>query len=190
MKAITTAIIVYSLHMFMFSFIHPSEIVAQERCRTQNYDNADVEPDYSCPGPGEDVIIPSMSYNPSRGLVRGSTILPMNGDKIVLGYDAVLMDKNKTIELGLTVKGLRKLRWMDLKFVKKMFEVNLNAEKSVFNSRLDFQKSRVETCINQRDEIKKELESSSKWYKSWPVGAIIGSMVTAAVMTAVFAAVE
>jgi hypothetical protein len=147
-------------------------------CVEQNYSDPKVEPDFGCPGPGEAVMVPEIDTRPSKGLPKGTEI-KLSDKLIKLDYDAVLMSRNKTLELGLKVKGIRRLRWLELHRSKSLMVIETKYVSDRYQSQLDLEKIRTKTAVSQRDQAREQRDSAKAWYRSWTFGLIVGVVVTA-----------
>lgn len=147
-------------------------------CVEQNYNDSKTAPDFGCPGPGEAVMVPEIDTRPSKGLPKGTEIkLP---DKLIkLDYDAVLMSRNKTLELGLKIKGIRRLRWLELHRAKDLVVIERKFISDRFQAQLDLEKIRTKTAVSQRDQAREQRDDAKAWYRSWTFGLIVGVVVTA-----------
>lgn len=153
-------------------------------CVEQNYSDPKVAPDFSCPGPGEAVMVPEIDTRPSKGIPKGAEIkLP---DKLIkLDYDAVLMSRNKTLELGLKVKGIRRLRWLEHHKTKDLVKIERKFMSDRYQAQLDLEKIRTKTAVSQRDQARDQRDTAKAWYRSWTFGLIVGVVVTAGSTVAV-----
>jgi hypothetical protein len=99
-------------------------------------------------------------------------------------WEGVLMDRNRVLTLGLKVKAIRRLRYLDMlkrndKAAAELKLVRANAEAD-----LKLRTSQRDNYKEQVDVLRKELRASNKWYRSWTFGFVLGLVVTAAGTTA------
>jgi hypothetical protein len=148
-------------------------------CVEQNYSDPKAPPDFSCPGPGESVMVPEIDTRPSKGLPKGTEI--KLADRLIkLDYDAVLMSRNKTLELGLKIKGIRRLRWLELHRAKDLMTIERKYVSDRYQSQLDLEKIRTKTAVSQRDQAREQRDTARAWYRSWTFGLIVGVVITTA----------
>jgi hypothetical protein len=143
-------------------------------CPRQQYDDPKKQPDYSCPSPGEDSLVPRLQLKASVDLKK-SVKTPWAG---------ILMDNNRVLQLGLRIKALRRIRWNET-------TANLERRKIEQEYLLSNHKLEKTFIVKQRDNWKeqalaahKELESGRKWYNSRSFWFATGVVVTAAAATA------
>lgn len=173
--------IIIVLSVLMFS----ASVNAAEPCTEQNYSDPDRAPSWSCPGPGESILLPEIKFYPSIGLDVGSSYQKLGGPKIELVYPAVLLDKNKVIQLGLRIQGLRRLRWLDLHKGASVLKIEQKYSESKFQAKLDLEKSRSASYKSQRDDARAQRDELGKWYRSWTCGFIVGVIVVSTVIVVI-----
>jgi hypothetical protein len=159
--------------VFLCAFLSASLALAQP-CVPQKYNDPKTQPDYSCPSPGESALVPHISLRTSTELTKGKAA-PWTG---------ILMDPNRALVLGLRVKALRRLRWMDeishqdklaneVEFFKKTSE----AERNLLTSQRD-------SYRDQTKELQRQLASERAWYRSWAFGVVVGVLTTTVAVVA------
>lgn len=148
---------------------------AEEPCAPQNYADPAREPDYDCPSPQENVLVPEVQAQPSVELKKGDTS-PQSG---------ILMDKNRVIYLGLRIKALRHLRWIDTTSAIKRLAAETAYQQKVSQAKETLLQSQVESYKKQYMDTRDELLKERKWYKSWSFGLVVGIVVTSAAATAI-----
>jgi hypothetical protein len=134
---------------------------------------------------GEDIVVPPIKYRASIGLEADVIIKPENENQFKIDYPTVLMDKMKVLQLGLRIKGLRRLRWQDLKFFVRDLEVKTTFLKETHKAFLDLERSRAKNYKQQRDLALKEVSQLKKWYRSWPFGMAVGVTITSILVTVI-----
>jgi hypothetical protein len=152
-----------------------------EPCVQQDYSQSEKKPRWDCAGPDEDILLPDIRFRPSVGLDRGASFRKSDQTGLIkLDYPTVLMDKDKVIQLGLRIQGLRRLRWLDLHRGAKILEVESKYVGSVLQSKIELEKSRVTALRGQRDDARRQRDEAKKWYRSWTFGLVVGIVVTTA----------
>jgi len=158
---------------------------AAQPCTTQNYSNPDVTPNWGCPGPDESILVPDINFNPSIGLKVGSVVKGAISGDITLSYPAVLMDKDRVIQLGLKIQGLRRLRWLERHKAGDVVQIEKRYMFDRLSAQLTLEKSRVKEAVEQRNDARKERDKANRWYRSWTCGMVVGIVVTTAAVIGV-----
>jgi len=153
---------------------------AEPTCFRQDYANPDIEPDYDCPGPGEEGLVPNISLLDSVGLEKGKPA----------PWDGVLMDKNRVLILGLRIKGLRRLRYIDYHACKQKMKLEMDFLTASHKAETDLLKSQLESYREQLAGAKKELSVSRAWYRSWAFGLVVGFGISVAGTVALLVAIH
>lgn len=143
-------------------------------CTAQSY-SLDTEPNYSCPGPGEGSIVPELKLQASTALAPGDRA-PWSG---------ILVDKQRLVLLGLRIKGLRRLRWLDMHLSSQRQKAELKFQKSKSKADIDFWKLKSEALRKNAEAWRAKAESSNKWYKSAPLWFAVGVLTASAAAVAV-----
>jgi hypothetical protein len=156
-----------------------SPAAAQKQCPTQIYSNSKAEPDYSCPGPGEDALIPKLQ-------LKTSVELKLNAKAPWAG---VLMDKNRVLTLGLRIKALRRIRWQETTSCAERLTAEIKYVKASNKATLDLRTSQRDNYKKQTEALQEEVISLKKWYRSGPFWFAVGVVTaTAGTLAAVLAA--
>lgn len=159
---------------------------AQQPCTTQDYSDYSKQPDWTCPGPDEGLLVPDMTFRPSIGLGADSAYQRSDQTGLVkLTYPAVLMDKDKVLQLGLRIQALRRLRWLERHKMSDVVEVERRHMSDRLTAKLKLEQSRVKEVVQQRDQARKERDSARAWYRSWTFGLVVGVVTTTAATIAV-----
>ena len=144
------------------------------KCAKQNYLDVSTEPDYNCPSPGEDVIVPPLQ------LMASVTLDPNDSRMNIIPWAGILMDKNRVLMLGMRIKALRRLRYLD--FRSNTEELTLSESFLQANCKIN-----TKLAIAQRDNYKKraislnaEIAHRNKWYRSGPFWFATGVVTAAA----------
>jgi len=147
---------------------------ARADCPMQVYGDPAKEPNYDCPSPNEDVLVPDIQALPSVELKKGEAS-PREG---------ILLDRNRVLGLGLRIKALRRLRWMETTSSAKQLQAETAYQQKVAKAKEDLLGSQVESYKKQLLDARADLASAQKWYRSWTFGVVVGIVVTAAGGTA------
>ena len=154
---------------------------AEPACTQQDYSNPDKQPNWRCPGPDEAILLPDIKFRPSVGLDAGATYQKTDqAGKVKLTYPTVLLDKNKVLQLGLRIQGLRRLRWLDLHKGRKLLKIEQTYTADRLKAQIKLEKSRVTVLKGQRDDARRQRDEAKKWYRSWTFGLVVGIVVTTA----------
>jgi len=143
-------------------------------CTKQIYTDVKAEPRYDCPGPGEDALVPRLELKTSVALELGKKA-PWAG---------ILMDKNRVLTLGLRIKALRRIRYLEMKSALEQREAERKFEAAQFQATLGLRTSQRDTYKEQVKVLQEEVIRSRKWYRSPSLWFAIGVVVTAAGATA------
>ena len=167
--------------LMMLSLLLAVPAAAAEPCVQQDYGDAKKAPRWDCPGPDEGVLLPDIKFKPSVGLDAGASYRKTDQTGMIkLDYPVVLMDKDKVIQLGLRIQGLRRLRWLDLHKGEQVVEIEKKYVGQTLQAKVDLEKSRVKALTSQRDDARRQRDEAKKWYRSWTFGLIVGIVVTSA----------
>jgi|WetSurSiteA1Bulk_404760.scaffolds.fasta_scaffold34274_2 hypothetical protein len=161
------------MRLFILLFLFTTSAHAQTVCGPQNY-VVKIEPNYDCPSPQEDVLVPDLQAQPSVELLKGA----------VAPRDGVLLDKNRVLVLGLRIKALRHIRWIETVAAGQKLTAEVAYQQKIAKAQADLQTSQIESYKRQLIETQEALAREQKWYKSWTFGVVVGIVVTAAGGTA------
>lgn len=154
-------------------------------CTAQDYSNPKKVPNWSCPGPDESIVVPTIRFEPSVGLKAGTTVSRKGAESILLSYDAVLLDEEKVMQLGLRIQGLRRLRWLERHKASDLLVIEKKYLEGRVTAQIKLEQSRVKTAVAQRDRARKERDDARRWYRSWSFGLVVGIVTTTAATVAV-----
>lgn len=164
-------------YLLALSLLYSQIALADSQCTTQDYTKAIPAPNFTCPSPQEEALVPDLEVGPKASV-------PLLTGKAA-PWDGILMDKDRVIQLGLRVTALRRLRWMDTLKAQDL----LVAEKRLVE---DSQKANLQLATSQRDNYKQQLAQTQedlakerKWYRSWTFGLIVGIVTTSAAAIAI-----
>ena len=149
-------------------------VAAFADCPRQDYANPKVEPDYNCPGPDEEAMVPQLQMRDSAELLKGAAA----------PWDGVLMDRNRVLYLGLRVKALRRVRYIERQGFAQKLEAESTFLKASSKADLDLRTSQRDSYKEQLVQTQKDLARAHAWYRSWAFGLVLGIVVTAAGTTA------
>lgn len=152
----------------------PSMVFAENNCRHQNYDS-DEQPDFECPSPGEDVMVP-----------RGETPLSIpvgRGDVVEMPWEGALVHRNKLIEIGLRLQAVRRLRWADRLQLRSLHDLENNYQRGVCDAHIEQAVARADAYQDQLFQANSVIKSERVWYKTVWFGFLSGILVSAAVVT-------
>lgn len=147
---------------------------AQAPCSKQIYTDFKSEPNYDCPSPGEDALVPRLELKTSVALTPGAKV----------PWDGILLDKNRVMTLGLRITALRRLRYLDLKSAAEQREAERKFEASQFAATLGLRTAQRDNYKSQTEALQKEVIKLNKWYRSPTFWFCAGVVVTAAGATA------
>lgn len=150
----------------------PLRAHGEEECVEQDYERVE-EPDFNCQSPGERTLVPDL--DPERTIPVGY------GEQFVAPWDGGFVDVDRLIEVGLRVKALRRLRWLDN--IRLMGEARLRLEHAerVLAVVKEQHEIRVEQYRRALNEANQRTSRATAWYRSWVFGFLVG-IVSAAVV--------
>jgi hypothetical protein len=143
-------------------------------CVVQNYGDPKKTPNWDCPSPGEDSLVPRLQLRTSVSL-KAESKAPWAG---------VLMDKDRVLTLGLRIKALRRLRWMDQTRFAEIIAVNKEYDESIKKVEIKLALSQRDSYKSQTTALAKEVESLRAWWRHPAFWFAMGMVVTAASATA------
>ena len=152
-------------------------------CVDQGYADPLKEPNYDCRGPGEDMLVPDTPSQPSIG-VPAETQAPAQK------WDGVLLDRIKVMELGLRIKAIRRLRWLDLHKSSDLLAIEQKYLRDTSTEKDKLAQSQVASYREQLVQTQAELSKSKAWYRSWTFGLVVGVVLTSAAVAGVAIAIR
>lgn len=147
---------------------------AKTPCVKQTYTDWSKPPDYDCPGPDEDAMVPRLQLKTSAALELGKKA-PFAG---------ILLDKNRVLTLGLRIKALRRLRYLQMKSAAEKLAAERELLKASHKATLDLRTSQRDNYKSQTVALQKEVIRLNKWYRSPALWFAIGFVTAAAGATA------
>lgn len=157
-------------------FVSPA--LAEEQCPEQNYNDPAKQPNFDCPSPGEESLVPELKVRDSVGLFVTEEA-PWSG---------VLLDRNRVFLLGLRIKSLRRLRWHDIITYQEILNAEMEFLKSTHAADVKLLTTQRDNYKGQVIELGKEVRKMGAWYRSpilwFSVGVVVASAgtVTAVVL--------
>lgn len=149
-------------------------------CTAQDYSDSEREPNWECPSPGEESLVPKGPFHPSFGIEDGAHITTADGNQgFILSYDAVVIDTQKVTQLGMRIQALRKLRWLDIHKARERLNIDRAYAEKQLQIRLELTEAREKALRGDLKETRQQLNDAKKWYRSWTCGVVVGVVVTA-----------
>jgi hypothetical protein len=157
----------------IFALILDSICFAQGICGPQDYDSSE-QPDLDCPGPGEQAMVPQLHPPASIPLVAGETVTAQ--------WPAALIHKDRLIELGMLVRAVRTLRWLDRLRIAREYEILSEHADQISAMQIElFEQQRVD--YEQQLQMAHEMiEKRSKWWRSPVLWFTVGVLTTGALV--------
>jgi len=162
-----------ALAVILAAFLtHTPALAADPTCTVQDYSKVTPKPNFNCPGPLEETMVPSPVVGPKESVVLDA--------KAPAPWAGILLDRERVLELGLRITGLRKIRWSEgLEATEKAkAEVKLTLDNLTAEVKLT--QSQRESYKTQLVVTQEELAKEKKWYRSWTFGLIVGVVTTSA----------
>lgn len=152
----------------------------QAQCTKQTYTDPLIQPDFDCPSPGEEELLPKLELRPSIGL-EPTQPAPWAG---------ILMDRDRIFLLGMRIQALRRIRWNETLGCAERLEAEIDYISQTKQATLNL-------CIKQRDnykgqtkELQEEVIKSYKWYRSPALWFAAGFVIAAAGATVIVVVVQ
>lgn len=145
-------------------------------CTYQIYDDPKLEPDYTCPGPGEEDLVPRLK-------LRESAALRLNDPA---PWEGILMGENRVLSLGFRIKALRRLRWQEtiawqerMRAEKKLGAVSYKAAINLLTRQRDRYRNMVGDQTREIVRLRKWYRSPVLWYAAGIATAAAGALTLA-----------
>lgn len=116
----------------------------------------------------EGAIVPKIATRPSAA-IDVNTPAPFTG---------ILLDPQKIIALGLRIKALRRLLWLEMQDRQKIISIEREAAEDIGRAELELALTQRDACQDKAERLQAEIEGQSKWYKSWSFGYTVGTAVS------------
>jgi len=136
-------------------------------CGPQDYE-ADKDPDYDCPGPDENYVVPKLEYRPAVTIEKGATA----------SFSGLVLEQNQVLQLGLRIKGLRRLRYLDTQKAAKTHLAEMDLQKKLSAADTKLVEAQRDNYKEQAVQLQKDLVSERAWYRSWTFGFVLGALIT------------
>lgn len=158
--------------------LYPS-LAFSQICGPQDYD-AKVAPNFDCPSPEEEVLSPDDRPPPSSPVREGQVV--------EAPWDGALVHRDRLIQLGLRIKAIRRLRWVDRLHLAERYQLELEHLENVRRITQELLESQVASLRQRATAAEQRAERSGAWYRSIWMGLILG-IVSSAVLVIGAAAV-
>lgn len=159
--------------ILLFALLVPSTVFAQQICPPQDYDSI-TPPNFECPSPEEPVMVPDLSP-PASIPVR-------QGESVTAPWDGALVHRNRLLELGLRVQGLRRLRWVDRLRLQAEYDIEQDYAEELCTARVGLAEAQRDAYQEQLLASEARVVSEQAWYRSWWFGVVIGVLATGGVV--------
>lgn len=151
----------------------PMAAAAQTICPPQDYDS-ETEPNFDCPSPSEESMIPRLSPPPS---------IPVEvGDVVEAQWEGAVVHRDRLVRMGLTITALRRLRWADRLRLRAEFQIRLEHQDEVCDANLEHAQAETEVYQEALQLANERVESSQAWYRSWWFGFTLGVVAAGALV--------
>ncbi len=151
----------------------PPRFAEAEICGPQEYDS-EVEPDFDCPGPDEAELV---------GSIGAPSSIPVDqGDQVTAPWEGALVHRDRMLELGLKIMGLRRLRWVDRLRLRTEYEIVIEAESRIYEARLLHAQQQVETYQERVNQLIAQENKARSWWRSPALWFTIGVLTAGALV--------
>lgn len=165
------------LLVLILVFLFPIPAFGQTVCGPQNY-NIEDEPNFECPMPGEESMVPRLTSPPS---------VPVHlGDSVIAEWEGALVHRDRLIRMGLRIQGIRRLHWADRLRLRAEYDIRIEHRDEVCDARTERVQERVEIYQEALELANEQTRSASAWYRSWWFGFVLG-VVSAGALVALTA---
>lgn len=148
--------------------VYPLSALGNE-CFEQDYDSEEA-PDFGCPGPGESSFSADLNPQPSVPLVRGESFTP--------SWDGAFVHADRLIDIGLKLRAVRRLRWLDRVRMTEEYQLRLEHERRVAEVSMRHATKRLDQYKRALDQANERTGRAQAWYRSWPFGFLVGVVAT------------
>lgn len=146
-----------------------SPCYAQERiCGPQDY-TSQTQPDFECPSPGEEEMVPDL-HPPSSVPVRA-------GAPVTPPWEGALVHPNRMVELGLRIHALRRLRWADTLRLAAEYQVNLDHVRELGRIQLEHMTEQRDAYEERWRAAEERAAASERWWHSPALWVGVGIVV-------------
>lgn len=161
------------LLIIVLIFMWPSVASAERHCGPQNYDSAD-QPDFDCPGPGELEL--RVDLNPP------ASVPVHQGQEVMVEWDGALVHRDRLLEVGLNLRAVRRLRWLDRLRLAEEYEIRILYERRVAEARLQFAQQQRDVYRDRATAAERRVQSANAWWRSPALWFAIGVVVAGALV--------
>lgn len=152
----------------------PSIVVAEQPCGPQDYDSIQ-QPNFDCPGPDELTLRVDLHAPPS--------VPVREGDELIAPWEGALVHRDRLIEVGLSLRAVRRLRWADRVRLSEEFRTRLQYENSVAVSRLLFAQQQRDVYRDRALAADQRTSSAQSWWRSpalwFGIGVVVAGVLVA-----------
>ena len=156
--------------VFVLILLYATPAHTEEQCTKQIYTDREVKPDFNCPGPGEEGLLPKLELKKSVALEL----------KQPAPWAGILLDRGRVLTLGLRVKALRRLRWEDMMYCGEMAGAEVDYVEQSGQIEVELRTSQRDSYKQQVVVLEKERDRLNSWYRSPILWFSVGVVVTAA----------
>jgi len=153
--------------------LHPSSALCQTICPPQDYDS-ETPPNFDCPGPEETYMIPDL--NPPR------SVPVEEGTELVAEWEGALVHRNRLLEVGFTITGLRRLRWADRLRLAREYQIQLEHAEELARIRLEFMEEQRDVYQERARAAEQRADRARSWWRSPALWFTIGVLTAGALV--------
>lgn len=153
--------------------LYSSTSFAQEDCGYQNYES-DERPDFGCVSPGEEFMVPDLQPPPSVPVMPEETVEAQ--------WPGAFVHKDRLIQLGLRIRALRSLRWVENLRLRHEYTIRLEHAEEVSAARLQLLTEQRAMYEEQLRLATEQLDRQSSWWRSPILWFSVGVVVTGALV--------
>ena len=146
-------------------FLFPLSVSAQAVCGPQDYDSKQA-PNFACPGPEEDAMVPELNPPPSVPLQQGKAV--------EAPWDGALVHRDRLVEYGLRLKALRRLRWADRLYIAERYRIEIEHLEAVATIRDELTEEQLQYHQQRARTAERAVTRAQAWYRSWGFGFLSG----------------
>lgn len=151
----------------------PSMSLAEQHCGPQDYDSEE-QPNFDCPGPGELEL--RVDLGPP------ASVPVHQGEEVVAPWDGALVHRDRLLEVGLSLRAVRRLRWADRLRLAEEYEIRLLYEQRLATARLQFAQQQRDAYQDRATAAERRAQSAQAWWRSPALWFAIGVVVAGALV--------
>lgn len=159
--------------VFSLVFLFPLPLLAQTVCGSQDYGSA-TPPNFECPMPGEEAMIPRLQPPASISVSSGETL--------TAPWEGALVHRDRLVLVGLRVQALRRLHWADRLRLQEEAAITLEHAQELCGARIERVEAISQSYQDALDRANEQTHSANAWYRSWWFGFILGTATTTALV--------